>query len=379
LTSASIRTLHISKVSGIAGSERHLLTLLPGLVRAGIEAAMLIYHPPGQPQDDFAGRLTANGVEVYRLPIVHDADALITLKSRTLIRRFQPDIVHTHLIHADLYGGLAAGLAGVPHRVSSRHNDNRFRGQQPFRAVNRLAMAGADRIIAISEHLRNFVIRVEGASPEKVVTIPYGIDPTEESLGDRHTLRTELGYAEEDVLIGFFGRLIYQKGVDTLIAAFASVSRSAPHTRLLIVGDGTLRQSLESQVISAGLKDRVNFTGWLPEGARLMSACDLVVVPSRWEGFGLVTLEAMLRRIPLIASRVSALPEIVVDGETGLLTPPDDVPGLTACLTSLIQDPERREKMGAAGRVRVYNKYGASAMIDATADLYHSLSKQRLL
>jgi glycosyltransferase involved in cell wall biosynthesis len=167
-----------------------------------------------------------------------------------------------------------------------------------------------------------------------------------------------------------FGRLVQQTGVDVLLAAFPRVQARHPTARLLIVGDGPLRATLEAQAAALGLGEAVIFTGWRDDARALMPACDAVGVPSRWEGFGLVTLEAMGCTRPVIASRVSALPEIVQDGETGLLVPPDDPPALAEAITKLLDDPDRAAALGRAGYERLQQHFSVEAMAQATLDVY---------
>lgn len=363
-----MRVVHISKVTGIAGSEGHLLSLLPGLVDQGVEVCMIVLEDPRYPVDRFCNLLAARGIDVRRVPINHHLDVAVIGRIRRILDEFKPDIVHTHLLHADLYGLLAAqGKA-----VSSRHNDDKFRGNIAFKLINQAIMRRADRVIAISGALAQFIERIEGLPANKIVTIRYGLEAPEPRSDE--AARRELGYHDEQV-VGFFGRLIEQKGVDVLLDAFAEVHLSHPKARLLIVGDGKDRGSLEAQAHQLGLREVVHFAGWLDGARRLMQACDVITVPSRWEGFGLVTLEAMACAKPLIVSNISALPEIVVDGVTGLLTPPRDAAALAAAVQHLLAHPDLAEQMGRAGYQRLIEHFSVDKMVYATLDLYRELNQ----
>ncbi|MCC7208627.1 MAG: glycosyltransferase, partial [Anaerolineae bacterium] len=143
-----------------------------------------------------------------------------------------------------------------------------------------------------------------------------------------------------------------------------------PEAHYVIIGDGPLRQDLDARIGSLGLRGRAHLAGWRSDAAALMPAFDVFLMPSVWEGFGLVVLEAMAARLPVIASRVSALPEIVVHGQTGILTPPADAPALTTALTRLLSDPALRQAMGDAGRARLESDFSVAQMIDSTLAVY---------
>lgn len=371
-----MRTLHLSKMTEIAGSERHLLSLLPGLQARGVEVELLILEDPRRAVPQVEAAFRKAGVPTQRLPIRQHLDLATLWKLTALLRDRKPDLLHTHLLHGDLYGLIAARRAGIAAVVSSRHNDDSFRRRALFRLFNRALMRRADAVIAISEALGRFVREVEQAAPEKVRVIPYGLDAPQNILS-RAEAQAALGLKDEGPLIGFFGRLVRQKGLDVLIAAFALLSERHPGARLLIVGDGPLRGEFEKLAARLNRQGSILFKGWLPGASQYMPACNLIVVPSRWEGFGLVTLEAMHQGLPLVASRASALPEIVADGETGLLVPPEDVGALFNALDRVLGSPEMAQSMGKAGRERVLREFSVSRMVDSTLALYQSLPGQK--
>ncbi len=154
---SSIRVVHLSKVTGIAGSENHLLALLPGLRNRGIDARLWLLVEPGKPVNELFAQASALGIPTTRLTIHHDADITLVWRLARLLRRERPAIVHTHLIHADLYGTVAARLAGVSRVISSRHNDDRFRYRLPVRLLNRMLWRWTDGGIAISHAIRRLL------------------------------------------------------------------------------------------------------------------------------------------------------------------------------------------------------------------------------
>ncbi len=365
-----MRVVHISKVTGIAGSEGHLIRLLPGLIARGVDAQMLVLEEPRRPIDAFCQALDERGVPVERVLIGHHLDPLLLGRLTRALRRIQPDIVHTHLLHADLYGLTACRRAGVPHAISTRHNDDAFRHYRFIKWANGAAMGRAERVIAISHALERFVREVEGIAPDKVLTVHYGLELPSPPPDARQQARRRLGCTDDGMLVGLFGRLVRQKGVDVLLEAFPAVCERHPDTRLVVVGEGSLRDDLEQQAARLGLDDRVTFTGWIENGRALMPACDLIVVPSRWEGFGLVTLEAMGYSLPIVASRTSALPEIVQHDETGLLVPPEDPPALASAINSMLSNPKRARAFGKAGYRRLGKDFTIDKMVEATLKVY---------
>lgn len=365
-----MRIVHISKVTGIAGSEGHLLRLLPGLAQQGLEVQMLVLEDSRLPVTAFCEMLQTHNVQVECISIHGHLDPGLPGRLTRRLAALQPDLVHTHLLHADLYGLPAARRASVPYAISSRHNNDAFRHNRLIKWINRRAMRHADRVITISHALAQFVKEIEGIADYKVVTVHYGLEVPEQAANLRETARVSLGYAEDIPLVGVFGRLVRQKGIDTLLRAFTTIRRDQPQARLLVVGDGPLRADLEQQVHDLNLGNAVAFTGWLDQAHRLMPACDVIVVPSRWEGFGLVTLEAMGYALPLVASRTSALPEIINDGQTGFLVKPDNPPELAQAVNQLLADPSLARNFGRAGYDRLVTHFSIEKMVDATLKVY---------
>jgi len=366
------RIVHVAKVIGIAGSENHLLTLLEGLRGRGYDARFLLLVEPDNPVDAFVTAAQARGIPAERLIIRANADPALLVRLARRLRALRPDIVHTHLFHADLHGIPAARLAGVRRVISSRHNDDAFRRRFPYRQINRFLWRLTDAGIGISAAITRFAIEIEGAYPAQMTTIPYGLAPA--AVADRTAARAalcgELGLPPDALLAGLVCRLIEQKGVPYALRAFALVAERFPAAHLIIAGEGPLRPALEAQARDLGLAERVRFLGWRTDTAAIFAALDVFLMPSLWEGFGLVLLEAMAQGVAVIGSAVSAIPEVVVDGETGLLFPPGDVDCLAAALGDLLADPERRARLGAAGRTRLEAHFSAERMVAATMAVY---------
>jgi glycosyltransferase involved in cell wall biosynthesis len=164
--------------------------------------------------------------------------------------------------------------------------------------------------------------------------------------------------------------LIEQKGVRYGLQAFQQIAEVFPQAHLVIAGKGPLQDELEQQTT---LGERVHFLGWRDDVPTLLAALDVLIAPSLWEGFGLVLLEAMAQQTPIIGSAVSAIPEVVKHGETGLLVPPRDVDALAEALHQLLRDRPLRQHMGLLGRDRLETQFSAARMVEETVALYHTL------
>lgn len=369
------RVIHLAKMTGAAGSEGHLLALLPGLRARGVDARLWMLVEPGNPVQAYVDRIEARGVPVERIVIRRHLDPGLWRRLTAHLRQARPDLVHTHLIHADLYGIPAARRAGVRGVISSRHNDDRFRRWLPFRVLSRWLWRQADAGIAISEAIRRFAIAVEGVSPDKIHTVHYGLDPaTLQAPPDaRARLRAELGLPPGALLAGSVCRLIAQKGLDNALDAFGQVAAECPAAHYVVAGDGSLRGALEAQAARLGLADRAHFLGWRADAPAVLAALDVLLAPSRWEGFGLVFLEAMALGVPVISTRVSAIPEIVADGETGWLVPPGDPAAIARALRAALSDPDERRRRGEAGRARLESRFTVDAMVEHTLAVYRGV------
>ena len=258
--------------------------------------------------------LDERAVPWRRVPCGIDVSPRLAAGFVSAVRDERPDLLHTHMVHADVYGSLAAHLQHTPF-VSTRHNDDRYL-LGPFRFVDRAFMNGVGAIIAISDAVREFHIRA-GLPAQKLVTIHYGLDELPSAPSE--LTPAAAGIPADVPLVLAVGRLIEQKDHATLLEAFARVRRERADARLAILGWGRLEAATRARVQALGLGESVLLPGRVEPSAWLARA-DVFVHTSRWEGFGIVLLEAMLAGLPVVATRVSAIPEIVVDGTTGVLT-----------------------------------------------------------
>lgn len=296
------------------------------------------------------------------------------------------DIVHTHNTLAGLIGRLAARAAGVPvviHMLHTfaAHPYTPFPQKQIYQSIDRLWRPLTTCYIAGSHYIRDKAVRQKIAPPDAIQTIHNAVDETAfrdvpVTPAHRLTRRQALDLPADSLVIGFIGRLEAQKAPQVLLDALAQVVCQVPNVHLLLVGDGPLRPSLHSQSARLQLQDQVHFLGWRADIPELLSIMDIFCLPSWWEAFGIVFAEASLMGVPIVATRVEGIPEVVLDGQTGLLVPPGQPEPIAQALLTLLQDPNQRQQMGENGRLHAQTHFTLPPMIHAHQALYLRLMTQ---
>ncbi|MCB9381420.1 MAG: glycosyltransferase [Acidimicrobiaceae bacterium] len=382
--------LRVVQVTGrsVGGAAEHVLLLTRLLGQQGVEVQVALFG--AGPLDD---ALRATGRPVHQLlPGARGGAAaawtagpvgLATgfVRLVRLLRREPVDIVHTHTSVAGVVGRAAAVVARVPVRVHMMHS---VPGAHPGPRWRRAAGRWAERLLArvttayvAGSHAAAAMLRdgLPRRAPE-VVTIHYSFDPEAMAGGvAAAALRRSAWHPEGDeVVVGIVGRLEPQKGVLELLPALPPLLGASPRTRVVLVGDGSLRPEIERSLTSLGIAHRVLLTGWVERGGEVMPALDVLALPSRWEPFGIVNLEAAAAGVPVVAYAVDGVPEVVADGVTGVLVPPGDSAAFVAALGRLCADRPRRAALGAAGRARLDAEFLPAAMAAAHLDLYLRLS-----
>jgi len=330
-----------------------------------------------------ARRLSIEVREIKRLvrPVspVGDFSALSHLIDLISAERF--DIIHTHTSKAGFLGRLAARMTGARRVIYSPHGDI-FSGYFPgfqtavYGLAERVAAAWCERIVTLTDAGAGEYLGRRIGSPRQFVTLPTGVAAGALSAAaDRPGVRNELGIGADGFVIACVGRLVPVKGYDVLAAASPRIVEKAcgRNVRFLVIGDGPERGALVSLAERLGMGDRFSFLGFRTDVARLLSGVDLLAAPSRNEGLGMSILEAMALSLPVVASRVGGIPEVVTDGVTGLLVPPDEPDGLADACVSLMGDPDRARSMGRAGRRSVEERFSIERFIEKTAGLYLDL------
>jgi L-malate glycosyltransferase len=290
-------------------------------------------------------------------------------------RRIEARIVHTCELYSNVFGLPAAALAGVPVRVGNRRElatPDKSRGQL---LAQRAAYAGAHAVVGNS-NAASAQLRREGVPARKIHTIPNGVDL--DAFSHRRESAPRESPAGGRARIITVANLRPEKGHDTLLAAAARVLEVRPDAEWSIVGDGPLRPALEREAAARGLAGRVHFLGERRDVAALLAASDLFVLPSRWEASPNALIEAMAAGLPVVATRVGGIPELVDDGTTGVLVGVDDAAAMSGEILALLQRPDRAAALGRAAGASVA-RFSFDRMVARFAHLYRSELYRRAL
>jgi glycosyltransferase involved in cell wall biosynthesis len=301
-----------------------------------------------------------------------------------LMREFRPHIVHTHTAKAGTLGRLAARLVRIPIVVHTYHGHVLHSYFSPiktklFLSIERRLARWTDRLLTVSEQVRSDLLTSGVGRPECFTVMPLGLDldPLLTCENLRGQLRTEIGIPAEAPLVGIVARLVPIKRHEWFLEAAAQVVQEFPTCQFLLVGDGERHQELRALVGQFHLDGQVHFLGWRYDLARIYADLDVAALTSANEGLPVSLIEAMAAGRPVVSTRVGGVPDLVEDGKTGLLVPPDEPTALAEAICTLLSDPQRGQMMGQAGRARVHPSFSAARLLDDMDQLYTELVAQR--
>ncbi|HEX3247288.1 MAG TPA: glycosyltransferase, partial [Chloroflexota bacterium] len=287
----------------------------------------------------------------------------------SLMRRESFDIVHVHSLRAEICAAFwASSVTPRPRLIRSIHNTDALYDHPVLRRLGAWSASKMDRIISISDAVTEFARAHLGPTAAPVERIYYGLDPDQ--------YRRDRSRQPGTMKVAIVARLAAQKGHHVLLDAIQEVARSIPSVHLLVIGheDDLTMAELQGYADQLRIKDNVSFLGFRADIAELIEDADLFVLPSLWEGFGLVLIEAMALGLPVVASSVGPIPEIVLDGQSGRLVPPGNAPALADAIRGLLESPDTAFAMGHAGRERVKAAFGVQKMVGAIERVYAELS-----
>jgi glycosyltransferase involved in cell wall biosynthesis len=371
-----MRILHLITTLDVGGAEMHLLAQVRGQRERGHEVRVLYLKGQGTLAPDFR----TSGAEV--VPI---AGPLGFLARGIRAHLAWCDVFHSHLLKADMLAAVGAALHGARRKlVSSKHNDEQILKHPLVSRIHGVLGNFPARTIVLSDHVGRFVERYGRLEPESWVRIYYGLDPApfeaaaRMSAAERAAVRAGLGLRAGEIAFTCVARFAPQKAHDVLIRAFARTRAAGLASRLVLVGDdpfgdGKKKAEALAHELGPDIEAAVVFTGIRRDVPQILAASEVFVMSSLWEGLGLVFLEAMATGLPVLSTRVSAIPEVVVEGTTGLLVPPSDERALAEGMLALASDAALRSRLGAAGRERVRARFGLARMIDETIGVYRSI------
>ena len=367
------RVVYLAHTFAVGGAEEMVLNLVRYLP-AEFERAVVCIDRPGPIGEE----IRKTGVPFSALGLQPGIRRPFDLsRLQHFIHQTEPTIVHTFLLTASLYGRFAAMLARVPIVIGTEVNI--YERKQPLhRLAERWLMRHTDTVVASAESVRTFYLDQIGADPDKVVVIYNAVDWSQlDTTRDRAGIRAEIGVPADAPAAGIIARLTEQKAHRVLFEAM-TLRPELNRLHLIVVGDGDLRDDLQSRAARLGLSARIHFVGPRRDLGNLLGAVDMFLMPSLWEGLPLSLVLAMGAGLPVIASRVAGIPEVVHDGESGLLVNPGDARQLADAMARVLDDDSLRLQMSQRARAFVRPRFGVDRFVASTTALYDRLlaSKQ---
>jgi len=368
-----MKILQIISSSGMYGAEAVILNLARGLRAAGHPCVLGVFANSPNPNLQLHDRALEEGIPSHPIPCRGQFDPTVVRRIRDLTRETGVDIVHTHGYKADVYTRLAMPGDGVPF-ISTCHNwlDEDWRTYL-YGVVDRCVLRSFARVVAVSEHVRRRLLEA-GVPDERVRIIANGIDLRPFTI-ERGPDPLEWS-DDRPAVVGMVARLSAEKGVDLFLRAATHVVVAIPHARFVIVGEGPDREKLEALIDQLGLRPFVSMPGRRNDMPAQYASFDLLVLSSRKEGLPIAILEAMASGLPLIAAAVGEVPNVVRNGDTGILLPTGDPGALASAIVGLLRDREKRRRLGSVGRQLVESKYSAERMSNDYLDTYNDAINQ---
>lgn len=373
-----LKTVHVTTIDLTAWC--FLRTWFQTLRREGHEVVLVTSPGP------FSSKLREEGVRVVHIPIPRSISPLRDLVSLVRLAGFflrhRPDVVHTHTSKAGFVGRLAAWIARVPLVLHTMHEPPHNAASGVTRRLyiwaERMASRWAHHVITVSYANEKEILARRLVPGEKLTVIREGLDLSRyPRLEDRREAIRPLGIADDVPVVGMVGRLETAKGHTYLLKAAQLLQVRHPGVRVVIVGGGQLRETLEAEAVALQVTDCVTFTGFRDDMPSLMQGFDIFTLPSLWEGLGIVLLEAMAYERPVVASRVGGVQDVVVPGETGLLVPARSPEALADAIGALLLDRERAAEMGRAGYQRLVREFRDDVANGRMLDLYREQVQAR--
>jgi glycosyltransferase involved in cell wall biosynthesis len=359
-------SLHVDTARTWRGGQNQVLVTVLGL-RAFGHRTMLVAHPDGELR-----RRAEEGLEFLALAPVTEMDLSAAWRFSRAIKQLRPDVIHAHDPHAVAMSALALSMSTQlvkPPLVASRRVDFHLRGS----SLSRWKYRQVDMFICASEAIRQMLLG-DGVPSQRAVTVHEGIDLARAAAATPAKLHEELWLPHGAPIVGNVAALVAHKGQRHLIDAAALVVRQVPDARFVIAGEGELRDPLEQQIKHLGLEKHVLLAGFRPDILSLHKAFDIFVMSSVTEGLGTSLLDAMACGRPIVATRAGGIPEVVLDGTTGILVPPRDHHAMADAIVKLLKDEELRKAMGAEGLSLANARFSAERMVQDTLRVYERVA-----
>ena len=358
-------TLHVDTAESWRGGQNQVLLTVRELKNLG-HRTILVAHPNGE-----LLRRATGSVDLISIASSGEIDLRAAWLLARALKRLRPEVIQAHDAKGVAMVALARSLARLnpqPKFVMSRRVDFHIRRN----AFSRWKYAQVDRFLCASEAIRLMLIG-DGVSPEQTATVHEGIDIRKVTSCRSLDLHKELELPKGVPIVGNVAALVPHKGQQFLIEAAAMVITQIPNVRFVILGAGELEGQLRKQIAKLKVDRHVLLAGFRPDVLSLQKSFDLFVLSSITEGLGTTLLDAMALGRPIIATKTGGIPEVIIDGKTGLLVPPRDAQSLASAIVALLRDPERRARLGTEANRRAKEKFSSEQMVKQTLEAYSHL------
>lgn len=356
--------LQLVSSEGYYGVESMLVALAGALARCGCDSIVGAFRDSRRPHTEVAEQARREGIPAETVTCDGRWDWKAVVRLRHLLAGRRVDVLHTHGYKADLYGWMAAWPDRVALLATAHNWPSRLLSMRAYAALDRMALKRFDKVVAPSPVVANLL----SSQGIEVTRLFNGVD-LERFRGAEPTLRREIASGAER-LVGYVGRLVPGKGGAVLLSAAQSVLGGCPDVRFVFVGEGPSRGEWEALAARLGIARNVVFTGARNDMPSVYASLDLLVLPSFDEAMPMCLLEGMAAGVPVIATRVGAVSDLVLPDVTGLLLEPGDASGLAAAILRLLLDPHQARSLGEGGRARATWQFSAEATAKSYIELY---------
>ena len=370
-----VSVLHLIHTMAYGGVETALINWLQRIDRSRFDVHLVCFANPGATETPFVAAAERCGLHVHKIPwgrrkpLLKAARALVRL-----IRALRIDVLHMHNSYANFVGALAARLTPVKTITTLYVWANFSWKRNVLQGLDKYVIRCFDRITAHCEFTwRETVAR--GIPPDRVKTLICGFEshPVELTSEERLRRRRERGIADDHLLLASVARFYPEKAHHSLLRCFKEILRRCPKARLWIAGVGPLEQEIKAYCGELGLSAEVTFAGFVADLSGFLSLVDIQVHPAEMEGVPLALCEGMAHELPIVASDVGGIPEILDHGKSGILVSPGDEAGFIEAVMRLIQQPEEARRLGGAARQFIETEYSLNAAVRRVEQTYYEM------
>jgi glycosyltransferase involved in cell wall biosynthesis len=364
-----MKILHLISSKGFFGAENVVVNLAKEQ-KKNLDVCVGVFRDRREPHTEVAIEAERNGIKTEIFDCAGKIDIMTIKNIRKTIKEKEIDIVHSHGYKSNIYGILASRKTKVK-SIATCHNwsmtDPKMR---KYRHLDLFFMKKFDKIVAVSNRLKE-QIESSGVKPDKISVIDNGVDIRQFVCEEYDSLfKKKIGANNSKSIICSIGRLVQEKGFFHLLKAFKDIKKSIPDTRLLIVGDGPLKEALGKAALELGISEKVTFAGIRNDISKILAITDIFVMASLDEGLPMVLLEAMAAKKPVVATRVGAIPDIIEDGQSGILVASGNELELSFAVSGLLLDKHKVDCLAEEGLKMIQEKYSSERMAGEYYKIY---------